>query len=122
VKLAPFNLTTNYELTLTYCLSTVDSQRGRGRDRLGVFYLVVATSSTETVLHCFCLLIQEIARSPKTVYDDFGVWDRESDRVFWRKTVPTAAQAVKAIILCQNLSNGFQPIELLRYDRVRRHI
>ena len=30
--------------------------------------------------------------------------------------MPTAAQAVKAVILCQWLSNGYQPINVLRYD------
>ena len=30
--------------------------------------------------------------------------------------MPTAAQAVKAVILCQWLSNGYQPINILRYD------
>ena len=30
--------------------------------------------------------------------------------------MPTTAQAIKAIILCQSLSNGYKPINVLRYD------
>ena len=36
--------------------------------------------------------------------------------------MPTAVQALKAVILCQWLSNGYQPIELFRYDPVRKQI
>jgi hypothetical protein len=30
--------------------------------------------------------------------------------------LPTAAQAIKAVVLCQWLSNGYQPINIFRYD------
>ncbi|MBZ8179211.1 DUF6888 family protein [Oscillatoria salina] len=30
--------------------------------------------------------------------------------------MPTAAQAIQAAILCQWLSNGYQPINIFRYD------
>jgi hypothetical protein len=30
--------------------------------------------------------------------------------------MPTTAQAIKAVILCQSLSNGYRPIGVFRYD------
>ncbi|ACK72475.1 hypothetical protein PCC7424_4102 [Gloeothece citriformis PCC 7424] len=30
--------------------------------------------------------------------------------------MPTVQQAIKAVILCQWLSNGYQPISIFRYD------
>ncbi|MDJ0730246.1 MAG: hypothetical protein QNJ33_09685 [Crocosphaera sp.] len=30
--------------------------------------------------------------------------------------MPTVAQSIQAIILCQCLSNGYQPINIFRYD------
>ncbi|MGB5594426.1 MAG: hypothetical protein WBM32_02880 [Crocosphaera sp.] len=30
--------------------------------------------------------------------------------------MPTAAQSIEAVILCQWLSNGYQPINIFRYD------
>lgn len=36
--------------------------------------------------------------------------------------MPTAAQALKAVTLCQWLSNGYQPIELFRYDSITKQI
>jgi hypothetical protein len=30
--------------------------------------------------------------------------------------LPTSAQAIQAVILCQWLSNGYQPINIFRYD------
>lgn len=31
--------------------------------------------------------------------------------------MPTAAQSIQAVVLCQWLSNGYQPINVFRYDR-----
>jgi hypothetical protein len=36
--------------------------------------------------------------------------------------MPTAAQAIKAVILCQYLSNTLQPIELFRYNQKQNYI
>jgi hypothetical protein len=36
--------------------------------------------------------------------------------------MPTAAQAIKAAILCQYLSNYYQPIHLFRFDEERLEI
>ncbi|MGF1478422.1 MAG: hypothetical protein ACFB4I_02880 [Cyanophyceae cyanobacterium] len=36
--------------------------------------------------------------------------------------MPTTAQAIKAVILCQYLSNGYQPIELFRYNPILKQI
>ncbi len=36
--------------------------------------------------------------------------------------MPTAAQAIKAAILCQYLSNYYQPIQLFRFDTNRQEI
>ena len=30
--------------------------------------------------------------------------------------MPTSAQSIQSVILCQWLSNGFQPINIFRYD------
>jgi negative regulator of sigma E activity len=30
--------------------------------------------------------------------------------------LPTAAQSIQAVVLCQWLSNGYQPINIFRYD------
>ena len=30
--------------------------------------------------------------------------------------MPTASQSIQAVILCQWLSNGYQPINIFRYD------
>ncbi|MDZ4877704.1 MAG: hypothetical protein CLLPBCKN_007139 [Chroococcidiopsis cubana SAG 39.79] len=30
--------------------------------------------------------------------------------------MPTTAQAIKSVILCQYLSNGYKPINVFRYD------
>ena len=31
--------------------------------------------------------------------------------------MPTVIQSIKAVILCQAICNGFQPINIFRYDR-----
>ena len=36
--------------------------------------------------------------------------------------LPTASQAIKAVILCEMLSITLQPIELFRYDPVAKYI
>jgi hypothetical protein len=36
--------------------------------------------------------------------------------------MPTAEQAIKAVILCQYLSNVLQPIELFRYNQKEKYI
>lgn len=36
--------------------------------------------------------------------------------------MPTAVQAIKAVILCQALSTGFQQIDLFRYDPITKQI
>jgi hypothetical protein len=36
--------------------------------------------------------------------------------------MPTREQAIKAVILCQYLSNGYQPLYFFRYDPKRKEI
>ncbi len=36
--------------------------------------------------------------------------------------LPSREQAIKTVIICQYLSNGYQPIHLFRYDRVKKQI
>ncbi|MGK7930653.1 MAG: hypothetical protein AB4041_04375 [Microcystaceae cyanobacterium] len=36
--------------------------------------------------------------------------------------MPTEQQLLKSLILCQMLSNFYQPIQLIRYDEIRKEI
>ncbi len=36
--------------------------------------------------------------------------------------MPTTEQAIKAVILCQYLSNGYKPINVFRYDPKQKTI